>query len=321
MQQNNLILDCDTGEDDALAILLALAAKLPLKAVIACFGNSTVANTAQNSADILHYIGCTDVPVIQGAAQSIQPHLHASDGVSAIEFVGANGLCNVTLPRNSSVTLGRPADYTAHLVSLLRELAPVRYVVTGPCSNIAGVCRALGEEVRELISEVFIMGAALWSPGNTGPINPATGKSFAEFNFYCDPFAARAVLESKLPIKLVTWDTTQYLTISEERFRTLRSGGRAADFILDLMAHFFESAGRTLGRPFELNDPITVLAALGYGHFERHSIDIITSGTEFGRTIETEHGTAVDVFTADPQEQERLISSVLKILGVLELGS
>ncbi len=314
-----LILDCDTGEDDALAILLAVKHSRRLRAVVSCFGNSSVANTARNSADVLFYAGATKIPVIQGSAGPLQPHLHRARNVDAVEFVGENGLCNMSLPKGTKVKIHKPGKKLPELLlKQLKSQGRVDYVVTGPCTNLARLIMHVGDQTHKYISRVFIMGGALKVPGNTGPINPKTNKPFAEFNFYCDPYAADVVLSSGLPIYLVSWDTTSKLTIPFDRYRKLRALDATGTFTLKLMSHFYSSFGLSLGRNFELNDPITVLAAMGTGDFIPKKAQIVTDGLQFGRSILAPRGQKVMLMDLKKDKVEGLLRSTLSMLGLSE---
>src|SRR5262249_44729878 len=94
----SLIMDVDTGEDDALAILLALRLGLPLRYVFCSYGNTALENVTRNTAAILELAGASGVKVLPGAQRSSRPHIHWKKGVSAGRFVGPNGLCGVELP-------------------------------------------------------------------------------------------------------------------------------------------------------------------------------------------------------------------------------
>lgn len=315
---NSIILDCDTGEDDALAILLAVKHKLPLRLVVTSFGNTTVENSARNSADVLHYARVTDVPVMKGSAASLQPHLHYSQGVNALEFVGENGLCNMTLPPNDSVDVLSPL--AKKIPDLLCEkvtaMGTIDYIVTGPCTNLARALLQHPTDIKRHVRRLFIMGGALFEPGNTGPLDSKTGKPYAEFNFYCDPHAADVVLNSGIPIFLVSWDTTSKLTVSFERYRKLVGKDFVGEFMMKLMSHFFTSFGLSLGRSFELNDPITVLAAMGLGKFTQKRVRVVTDGLQYGRLIEDPGGTKINILALTRVERERMMETALLHLGL-----
>src|SRR5437660_6901316 len=100
---NNLILDCDTGEDDALAILLAIVNKLPMHHVVTSYGNTSIQNSTRNSARLLSLAGAEHVVVIQGSAHALRDHPIEKGGVSAKDFVG-----RVTWDITSTLTIPYP---------------------------------------------------------------------------------------------------------------------------------------------------------------------------------------------------------------------
>ncbi len=267
----------------------------------------------------MQYADATKIPVIRGSDKALQPHLHRATNVDASEFVGENGLCNMTLPRGRKVKIFRPSRSPADaILKQLRMHGPVDYIVTGPCTNLARVLLRAGPEARTLIKRVFVMGGALKTPGNTGPINAKTGAPFAEFNFYCDPYAVDVVLSSGLDVKLVTWDTTSKLTISYERYRRLQPVNRVGTFCKKLMEHFFSSFGLALGRSFELNDPVTVLAAMGEGSFTRKRVAVITDGLQFGRSVISKSGYPVSVMSLDKARIPAFLDKTVGLLGLNE---
>src|SRR5205085_10210601 len=127
-----IILDCDPGHDDALAILLALARpELQILGITTVAGNSTLENTTRNALAVLTLLGRTDVPVAAGAAQPLRrplqtaPHVHGSSGIE-----GADLPEPAAAPRREDA-----ADFMAALVESSAE--PVTLVPTGPLTNIA----------------------------------------------------------------------------------------------------------------------------------------------------------------------------------------
>lgn len=315
-KRHAIILDVDTGEDDALAIILALAAELPLRAVIASYGNTTLENAARNSARVLQLCEAMSIPVVYGAAQPLQPHPFEANSAMAGDFVGVDGLCGVDLPEPDDIVV--IATDLAETLDRLLEGDCCDYLVTGPCTNLALLCRAWGMGVEERIGSVWMMGGALCIPGNSGPTDPSSGVQVAEFNMYCDPHAAAEVFSIGLPIALVPWDVTSKVTVSEAQLAEWFAEMAPARFVLQLMQRFFDSYGRAHGRPFELNDPLTVLAYLGAGRFRRSAIRVVTDRTGYGRTVEDHDGMPVEVFELDDPLQAA--QSLLQRVGLRRRG-
>ena len=189
-----VILDCDPGIDDALALLLA--AGLPaieLLAVTAVAGNRPVEVTAANARGILDLAGLHAVPVFAGAAK---PFGYCEPRWNLVH--GAAGLGGVALGPSRPVQDGHAA---VRIAELLRE-APagsIDLVAVGPLTNVA-LCEALHPGILRRARRVLVMGGALQVPGNVTPA--------AEFNFYADPVAARMVLASGAEVLLFPLDVT-----------------------------------------------------------------------------------------------------------------
>ena len=298
---NPIILDCDPGEDDALAILLALAKNMHLSALVCGFGNTAAEKTYRNGAGLLTLAGRTDVPLFKGAEKPYRPHPLEREIVSAGDFVGENGLCGVMLPTLPDILKGE-ANQTQNerimaIADRLRQMGPLTYIVTGPCTTLAHVLDSLGDEATKLIQKVIIMGGALDAPGNTGPINPETEKPYAEFNFYCDPYAVDRVFKSGLPIILVPWDLTERIVLHYGELDSWQSNTSQGSFVLELMRNFLESYGNANERSFEFNDCITITAFEEDGHFREESVRILLTGQETGRIVrDTQNGTSLRFF-------------------------
>src|SRR5712692_5007298 len=177
---NSLILDCDTGEDDALAILLAIVNKLPLRYIITSYGNTSIANSTRNTARLLSLAGAKDVVVIQGSAHALREHPIERGGVSAGDFVGKNGICNVRLPpaKYQNIVSFPDNDIADRLAEIIKGTSPLEYIISVPSTNFARFCQHLCQSIEEYVKNVCIMGGALYQDGNSGPLHPTTGKPF-----------------------------------------------------------------------------------------------------------------------------------------------
>lgn len=313
-----IILDCDTGEDDALAILVAVTSRLPLQYIVTSHGNTDIDNSTRNTSRLLSYVGTDNIKVVRGSSRSLQTHLHKPEGESAGDYVGKNGLCNVELPASRIPNIITPdeQDFPSFLSELIKSNAPLDYIITGPCTNFAKACMFLGNSIHHFVKNVYIMGGAVYESGNSGPKDPSTGKQFAEFNFYCDPPATQVVLDTELPIHLVTWDITSKLTVPHRRISGFRSESPIGQFTINLMSNFFNYYGLDHDRNFELNDPITVLAQMGLGRYREEWIRIVTDGIEYGRSVPDPSGHKVDYFYLESGEEQKIIDIVLKSLDL-----
>lgn len=312
-----VVLDVDTGEDDALAVLLALTLHVPVCAIITSYGNTTLANATTNTSAVLALAGQQHIPVIQGAAQSLYVHPHPEAALGAGAFVGSNGLCDITLPAalhgvvdaNTSVSL-------AHRLSTqLSGLTAIDYIVTGPCTNLATMLRDRHYRIPTL-RHIYIMGGAITVPGNSGPVD-AQGTQVAEFNCYCDAHAVQVVLQAGIPITVVPWDVTARVTIPYQRVCQYASTHVIGQFVLALMRAFLEHYGNTHQREFELNDPLTILAWQGFGRYHVQRLIIDTAAPTYGRVSPHHDGALVRVLQPfHPDEQAYAVATILHALHI-----
>lgn len=220
MTVRKLLIDCDPGLDDALALLLAHGdPDLELVAVTTVGGNVALQNTTRNALELREYIGFTHVPVAAGAAGPL-----VREPKNAAEVHGPGGLGDVILPKSKL-----PPD-AAHaidvIINTLRD-APgqIHLVAVGPMTNIA---LALRQEPRiaEWAASFTIMGGS-FTRGNATPA--------AEFNIYADPEAAAIVFAAGWQVAMVGLDLTLQALVTEsiqERMFELGSFGR--DFVVPL---------------------------------------------------------------------------------------
>ena len=190
----HVIIDCDPGIDDALALLLAAGLQqIELLAVTTVAGNRPVEVTAANARRVLDMAGCDGVPVYAGAARPFGQREARCNLVH-----GADGLGGVELPQAGAIHAG-PAS--VHLARLLAQAPPgtIDLVAIGPLTNLA-LCEMLAPGSLARARRVLVMGGALRVPGNVTPA--------AEFNFYADPVAARMVCESGAELLLFPLDVT-----------------------------------------------------------------------------------------------------------------
>jgi pyrimidine-specific ribonucleoside hydrolase len=225
-----VILDCDPGHDDAIALLLALASpELELLGVTTTYGNQTLAKTTANALRVLELVERTDVPVAAGADRPLAREL-----VVAAHVHGESGLDGPTLPEASSAPVSHDAAaFTAAAIAASRE--PVAVVATGPLTNVA---RYLSEHGPNGIGRIVVMGGAI-AEGNFTPA--------AEFNVWCDPEAAAAVFASGLDVTMMGLDVTHQALLGPVVEGRLRKTGRIGAFVADLNAYFTRYHRETYG--------------------------------------------------------------------------
>lgn len=227
MADKRFIMDCDTGVDDAMAILYVLSLpEVELLGISTVFGNISASTAAQATLRVLELAGAEHIPVAQGTELMIRgdvpelaPHVHGHDGL------GNTGLL---APRGKVVKETGPEQ----IVRLARENAgELHLIATGPLSNIA---IALGMEPRltEYIPRITIMGGAADAPGNQTPA--------AEANILHDPEAAQAVFSANWDITLVPLDVTMREIVTEGHRHRLRSEDNpVSTFVANITDHYF----------------------------------------------------------------------------------
>jgi inosine-uridine nucleoside N-ribohydrolase len=225
-----IILDCDPGHDDAIALLLALASpELDLLGVTTTYGNQTLAKTTANALRVLELVERTDVPVAAGAERPLQREL-----VVAAHVHGESGLDGPSLP--DATTAAAAEDAVAFIARAVKTSSqPVSVVATGPLTNVA---RYLQSHGAEGVERIVLMGGAI-AEGNFTPA--------AEFNIWCDPEAAAIVFESGLDVTMIGLDVTHQALLGGATEERLRASGRIGSFVADLNVFFTRYHRETYG--------------------------------------------------------------------------
>ncbi|MGS3184928.1 pyrimidine-specific ribonucleoside hydrolase RihA [Aeromonas taiwanensis] len=276
-----VILDCDPGHDDAIALILALASpELQVLAVTTSAGNQTPDKTLNNALRILTLLGRRDIPVAAGAPKPLARELIIADNVH-----GESGLDGPKLPDPAFA----PQAMTALelMVKCLRESPePVTLVPTGPLTNIA-LLLAAHPELKPRIARIVLMGGAA-GPGNWTPA--------AEFNIYVDPEAADMVFKSGIPITMCGLDVTHEAQVMDEDIARVRAiANPVARCVAELLDFFMiyhrDPKWGFAGAP--LHDPCTIawLLAPALFHGVECRVDIETQGAHTsGMTVVDRYG-------------------------------
>jgi pyrimidine-specific ribonucleoside hydrolase len=303
-----IILDCDPGHDDALAIVLALARpELRLRAITTVAGNAPLDRTTRNALRVLTLLGRTDVPVAPGADRPL-----VREPWVPVEFHGDSGLDGADLPEPAA----GPADLSAVelMAALLREAdEPVTLVATGPLTNVALLLRA-APALRDRIAGISLMGGSLGA-GNT--------TASAEFNIWADPEAAGIVFESGIPLQMSGLDVThQALVLPADIARLEGLGTRPGRVFADLM-RFFAIHHRDRygwdGPPIHDAVAVAWLAVPDLVASRSLRVDVETAGTHTrGRTVADEEGLSgrpVNAEVGVSIDRTRLIDMVVDAVG------
>ncbi len=244
--------DCDTGIDDALALVYLMASpEIELAGIGTVSGNIDAKRAAVNTLDLLAMGGKTDVPVAVGA---MDPLTHSfSGGVPHIH--GHNGVGNVELPHADR----KPeAESAADMLVRLAHEHPgeLDVIAIGPLTNLA-IALKQDPSIAELVHEVYIMGGAALVPGNLSAVGEA--------NIWNDPEAAQAVVEAPWQVVLVPLDVTLENAFEESDREALAASDSALNRALaDILNLYFDFYVGEYGRRMcALHDPLAAAIATG----------------------------------------------------------
>lgn len=256
-----LIIDCDPGVDDALALLLALLhPEAKVEAITTVTGNCPSEVGLFNALRVLNLIGRRDFPhVFKGAGAPLK-----REAIQEPSIHGEDGLGGVSLLKDPQGKLRYPAleppvqSLSAHeaiIELLLANPHELTLVAIGPLTNLA-LAAIKDQEAMKKAKEVVIMGGSIREPGNQSP--------WAEFNFLFDPEAASVVLASGAPITIVPLDVTHKCLLPREVVHRKAQGNSSlARFIRDITDHYMDIHLESLGLDgCYMHDPLAVAVAL-----------------------------------------------------------
>lgn len=298
-----IIIDCDPGHDDAIALILALASpKLNVLAVTTSAGNQTPDKTLRNALRILTLLGRHDIPVAGGAPKPLLRELIIADNVH-----GESGLDGPALPEPGFA----PQALTAIELmakTLRASIEPVTLVPTGPLTNIALLLSA-HPELKAKIARIVLMGGSA-GPGNWTPA--------AEFNIYVDPEAAEMVFSAGVPITMCGLDVTHAAQVMDEDIERIRAitnpiARTVAELLDFFMIYHRDPKWGFVGAP--LHDPCTIVWLLRPELF---------TGIECHVSVETRGHytvgmTVVDRYRLSPHEPNATVLLGVERQGFIDL--
>ena len=270
--KRNIILDCDPGHDDAVAILLAgKNPNINLLGISVVAGNQTIEKTARNAYNVAKYLNI-NVPIAIGSEFPI-----VRERVICAAIHGESGLDGFDFPKYEY-------DYDKrHGVQLIIDSVmnndDVTIVATGPLTNVALAIKMEPRIVKK-VKEIVIMGGSI-DNGNTSPA--------AEFNIMCDPEAAHIVFTCGAKVKMVGLNVTRKVLVTDEVVsRMEKINNSASDMFVKLMRVFNENQRKTFGvQAGPLHDPATIASILDENliKYEKMNVVIdISHGPSYGRT-------------------------------------
>jgi len=261
----NIIIDCDPGHDDAIAILMALAHReeLNILGLTTVGGNQLLEKVTKNALKILS-LADADIPVASGEAKALTRALH-----TGADAHGESGMDGPVLPEPKySIVSSNAVQFIYEKIKGSKE--KVTIAALGPLTNIALLLRA-HPEIKSKIEEICLMG---------GGIHTGNRTAAAEFNIYVDPEAAKIVFNSGVDIVMAGLDVTNKAMIMDDERELLRAKGKISGFAAQLL-DFYSIAGKRFG--FEgssLHDPCVIGYLLRPDLFrgEKYHVDVETQG-------------------------------------------
>lgn len=241
----NILIDCDPGHDDALAIIVALAntQQLNVLGVTTIGGNQTLEKVTKNAKNILSFLQA-DIPLAAGQSGPLvkplktAPEAHGDSGMDGPYFDG----------RDYPLSNMNGVDFLYK--KMIESKENVTLVALGPLTNLALLIKN-HPEVKEKIECITLMG---------GGIDHGNQTALAEFNIYVDPEAAEIVFQSGLPIIMAGLDVTERAEITVAEINSLQGKGKVSQLAYDLLS-FYNKSGQQFGF---INSPIHDLCAVAY---------------------------------------------------------
>ncbi len=227
-QPRKIIIDTDPGQDDAFAILLALASpeELEVLGVVAVAGNVPLPLTQRNARIVCELAGRRDIPVYAGCAAPLKRKLVTAEHVHGVTGLDGPPMVEPTMALQDQ----HGVDF---IIDTLRR-APEKTITLCPLGPLTNIAQAFlqAPDIIARVQEIVLMGGAYFEVGN---ITPA-----AEFNIYVDPEAAEIVLKSGAPVVIMPLDVTHKVIATRARVEAIRALGTGVGRVAAEWADFFE---------------------------------------------------------------------------------
>ena len=270
--KRNIVLDCDPGHDDAVAILLAgKNPNINLLGISVVAGNQTIEKTARNALNVATYLGI-NVPICIGCEfpmvreRVICAAIHGESGLDGFDFPDYGD----KFDKRHGVQL---------LIDSVMNNDKVTIVATGPLTNVAMAIK-MEPRILKRLDEIVIMGGSV-DNGNTSPA--------AEFNIMCDPEAAHVVFSSGVTVRMVGLNVTRKVIVTDEVVNRMEKiNNKASDMFVKLMKVFNENQRKTFGvSAGPLHDPATIASIIDESLIKWQKMNVvidISHGPSYGRT-------------------------------------
>lgn len=271
-----IIIDCDPGVDDALAIILALKhSNVDLRAVCSVTGNGDLDNTTANGLKILSLCNREDIPLYRGSSKALDELV--PEPVPAFGDDGLGGYA-YTIQTDKQIEVENAWDFLVRAVN--EEPGKLTVFAIGPCTNIAKAIR-IDKEFPKKVKRLIVMGGAKYT-GNMSPV--------AEYNFWADPLAAKEVLNAEFnEIVLVGLDVTNKIALGADVREMLRIFNTdLSKFIYNITQIGVDDNWKARRKPVSpMHDVLTVAYLIDESilTLKRANVDIVTSGIARGQSV------------------------------------
>lgn len=299
MSKFPVMMDVDTGVDDAAAIAYALGLEADLVGVSTVAGNVGIDLSTGNTLKVLSLLGAEDVPVFRGASKPlVAPYVDAS------HVHGGNGLGGAELPD----ALAEEADLTAPeaIIAMAEEFAgELVLVAVGPYTNIA-MALSLRPDLPQMVRRLVVMGGAYFNPGNITP--------HAEYNIYTDPHAAHQVFAADWQeIIAIGLDVSHQTAITKKMWDAIPDDAEGAAWMMRAIVE--RTYVERVRSGFFLHDPLAMAVALDDSLVTTEScfVDVVPDGEERGKTVVSPGGNARVAKTVDA---ERFVRRFCEAVGI-----
>jgi len=301
-----IILDCDPGIDDAVAIAVLLRARRErVRLVFTTYGNIPLEKTTRNALSLLALLGAADIPVARGAAQpgpgnaayEDASYIHGGDGIG--------GLQSSELFQSLQVKEPLEGDALRIVYDAIVEAGSADYITLGPMTNLSALIKRFPDVVGRL-NQVVTMG---------GGIGLGNVTEFAEFNFYCDAESAQHVLSTVPSLVLAPIDITTQVNFSMEQIAAIGAAGTPAAQAMEAMLTLNYKQCVAYGEPgATMHDSTAVLAYLYPELFEFKACGIrMECGKErYGESTVAEGSNVQLMVKTEPARLLELIAESLK---------
>ena len=266
MIKKKIIIDCDPGHDDAVAIMLAAASdEIDILGITCVAGNATLDNTKSNALKICSLINKTNIPIFAGSNKPMildlvtAEHVH---GKSGLDIEGNK----INVAKNYSIQNLDAIDFI--IKTCLEESEPIYLCPMGPLTNIA---LALIKEpsIKKNIKKIVFMGGVGMSLGNITPTS--------EFNIYVDPHAADIVLKSGIPLVMMGLDVTHKVMVNNQIIEEIKKNGNTASFFFADLMMYYSKFHRKLYKTNEspLHDPCVIAYLIDSNMFQGKFVNVV----------------------------------------------